>query len=99
MRKNTVFLTFAASASAVHARHSTAGEAVRNRLLTAENYDTIIVTYCSNTTYPYEVRFEVTETYVIVSNPPVTIYLDKSALSNDDCQSHLHRMVKAILEA
>lgn len=97
--RTTVFLNFTASASAVHATKSIAGEAVKNRLLTAKNYDVVVVTYCSGTPYPYEVRFEVTETYIIASNPPVTAYLDKSALSSDDCQSHLHRLVRAILEA
>ena len=97
MRKTT-FLNFAANALAVHKSHSVAGEAVKQRLLAAGNYEKVIVTYCADSKYKYTVTFEVTETYIVVSRPPITVYLDKTALSNEDCQSHLYGVVRAALE-
>ena len=96
--KKTVFLNFRANALAVHSSHSVAGKDVKDRLLEAEDYTTVAVTYCSGTLYKYTVCFLVTETYIIVHNAPLTVYLDKSALNRADCQSHLYNIVRAALE-
>lgn len=97
MRK-TFFLSFAGNAAAVHATRSAAGEAVRQKLLTAAPYDAVVVIYCCRTSYKYAVTFEVTQTYVIVYRPPLTVFLNKTALSSEDCQSHLYNVVRAALE-
>ena len=97
MRK-TFFLNFASSASEVHKTGTLAGEAVKQRLLAAEAYDLVVVTYCSRTSYKYEVRFNVTKTYIIVNSPPITIYMEKAVLNDVDCQIYLHKLVRSALE-
>ena len=99
MMRNRHFLTLNASASTAHTTSSVAGEAVKQRLLEAGDYDEVTVTYCANTPHPYEVTFEVTKTYVIAHNPPITVYLDKAALRTADCQNYLHHLVRSVLEA
>ena len=98
MMKKTFFISFNASASKVHQTGSTVGEVVKQRLLNAEDYDRVVVTYCSDSPLKYEVKFEVTPTYVIVWNPPITVFLDKSALLSANHQNHLYNLVKAALE-
>lgn len=98
MMRKRIFLSFNADARTIHTTDSIAGQTIKERLLTAENHDVIVVTYCSSTSWKYTVWFQVTETYVIARNAPLTVYLDKSALSDADCQSHLYRIILAMLE-
>ena len=97
MRKS-FFISFTASASKVHRNNSTTGEIVKQRLLDAEDYDRVVVTYCSDSPLKYVVDFEVTPTYIIVCSPPMTVFLDKAALHSADHQNHLYNLVKAALE-
>lgn len=94
----TFFLSFVGSASEVHKTSAVAGEAVKQRLLTASSHDKVVVTYCAGSMYEYKLCFDVTKTYIIVHAPPMTVYLDKAALETSACQTHLHQMVRAALE-
>lgn len=99
MTTTTFALSFGGTAANVHKRGTTSANAIQRALKEAKSGDVVIVTYCVNTTMPYTVCFKVTDFYIEVENPPVTVLLEKKLLQMEECQEYLHKAVKAALEA
>ena len=97
MAKN-VFFMFNGSAAHVHKNGTAAANAIRRALQQIEKEDSVIVTYCAATTMPYTVKFKVTTAHVVIESPPSNATMDKELLQTEECQEHLHNLVKAALE-